>query len=93
MQFDLSENLCYFIDRGFYEQKMAIENMVFILSKHGNDNNANFLDSELFSYLHDKVIEKTMLKWYGENEIIKNFTNQPFKTYNFNLTHQKLFVE
>jgi hypothetical protein len=93
MLFNLTEDLCYFVDKGIYEQKMAIENMVFMLSKYSEDNNDNFLSSNIFEKLHNKTIEKTASRWYRENEIIQNFINIPLKKYTFDLAHQMLFVE
>ena len=48
MTFNLTEDLCYFVDKGIYEQKMAIENMIFMLSKHLDDKDDEFLQSKLF---------------------------------------------
>ena len=91
MKFNLTEDLCYFVEKGIYEQKMAIDNMVFILSK--NSENNTFLSSQLFEKLHNKLIEKTALRWYREQEVVTNFVNKPFNTYFLDLTHRTLFVE
>ena len=93
MIFNLTDDLCYFVDKGIYEQKMAIENMVFILSNHSNDDNDYFLSSRAFEKLHNKIIEKTASRWYRENEVVKKFINTSFKKYTFDLAHQKLLVE
>lgn len=93
MIFNLTEDLCYFVDKGIYEQRMAIENMVFILSKHADDIDEQFLNSTLFEKLHEKTIEKTAGRWHRENEVIKLYTNDMIKNYNFDLAHSMLFVE
>ena len=93
MVYNLTEDLCYFVDKGIYEQKMAIENMVFILSKHAEDKDEQFFNSKIFKKLHEKTIEKTAARWYRENETIKLFTCEAIKKYSFNLAHSILSVE
>lgn len=90
MTFNLTEDLCYFVDKGIYEQKMAIENMIFMLSKHLDDE--DFLQSKLFEKLNDKVIEKTAARWYRENETVKQFV-ESFNNYEMDLSRGILFVE
>lgn len=90
MTFNLTEDLCYFVDKGIYEQKMAIENMIFMLSKHLDDE--DFLQSKLFEKLNDKVIEKTAARWYRENETVKQFV-ESFNNYEMDLSRGILIVE
>lgn len=92
MTFNLTEDLCYFVDKGIYEQKMAIENMIFMLSKHLDDKDDEFLQSKLFEKLNDKVIEKTAARWYRENETVKQFV-ESFNNYEMDLSRGILFVE
>lgn len=92
MTFNLTEDLCYFVDKGIYEQKMAIENMIFMLSKHLDDKDEEFLQSKLFEKLNDKVIEKTAARWYRENEAVKQFV-ESFNNYEMDLSRGILFVE
>lgn len=92
MTFNLTEDLCYFVDKGIYEQKMAIENMIFMLSKHLDDKDEEFLQSKLFEKLNDKVIEKTAARWYRENETVKRFV-ESFNNYEMDLSRGILFVE
>lgn len=92
MTFNLTEDLCYFVDKGIYEQKMAIENMIFMLSKHLDDKDEEFLQSKLFEKLNDKVIEKTAARWYRENETVKQFV-ESFNNYEMDLSRGILFVE
>jgi hypothetical protein len=42
----IPDNLIYSIDRGNFDRKMAISNMVFILSQHSNDKTADFLENK-----------------------------------------------
>ena len=92
MIFNLTEDLCYFVDKGIYEQKMAIENMIFMLSKHLDDKDDEFLQSKLFEKLNDKVIEKTAARYYRENETVKQFV-ESFNYYEIDLSRGILFVE
>ena len=92
MTFNLTEDLCYFVDKGIYEQKMAIENMIFMLSKHLDDKDDEFLQSKLFEKLNDKVIEKTAARYYRENETVKQFV-ESFNYYEIDLSRGILFVE
>lgn len=92
MTFNLTEDLCYFVDKGIYEQKMAIENMIFMLSKHLDDKDEEFLQSKLFEKLNDKVIEKTATRWYRENETVKRFV-ESFNHYEMDLSRGILLVE
>ena len=93
MVYNLTDDVRYFVDRGMYEQKMAIENIIFVLSKHIDDNNADFLNSPLFERLHDKVVEKSIERWYRENEIIHQFTNGAISYYSFDLAQGILNLE
>lgn len=93
MVFNLTDEACYLIDRGLYEQKMAFENMIFMLTKHAEDENADYLESEAFQKLHDKTIAKTATRWFRETEVIGQYTNEPVKFYNFDLTSGILTVE
>lgn len=92
MIFNLTEDLCYFVDKGIYEQKMAIENMIFMLSKHLDDKDEEFLQSKLFEKLNDKLIEKTAARWYRENETVKQFVEK-FQNYEIDLSRGILIVE
>lgn len=91
MIYDLTDTMCYFIDKGIYEKKMAIENMIFMLSKHLNDE--TFLESNLFNKLHEKTIEKTAEQWCREMELVEMFVPESITYYKFDLSKKQLIVE
>lgn len=93
MVFKLSEDSCYIIDRGLYEYKMAIDNMGFMLARHAEDENADFLNSTIFEKLHEKAILAAAGRWYRETGIIEQYVQEPVKFYSFDLTNGMLTVE
>ena len=43
------------LDRGDFEFASAVNNVVFLLSQHATDENADFLESELFDRVEDRA--------------------------------------
>lgn len=90
--YEIPEDLSYYVDRGLYEQKMSTANMVFLLSQHSDDGNADFLNSELFEEMHEKLINKTASAWVIKNELVSTLTGEYSKDYIINTSERILIV-
>ena len=68
MKINISNDHIYCLDRVNYEQTMAISQMAFILMHHVEDTNDDFLISDIFKRLHQKLVTATVQKWCTENQ-------------------------
>ena len=83
----------YVIDRVIYEQKMAINQMRFMLEYHANDSTDDFLTSDLFKRLHKKLVTAAAQKWCTETVIIKEITGKTPNSYYIDIENAKAMVE
>lgn len=90
--YEIPEDLSYFVDRGLYEQKMSTTNMAFLLSQHSNDGNAEFLKSEFFEEMHEKLINNTASAWVIKNELVKTLTGEYASNYTIDTSERILTV-
>ena len=81
MEFNLTEDLGYAIDKGVYSQTMAVSNLAFVLYTHINDETDEFLNSEMYERLFEKVVRATAARWYYESEVISMYTQEPIVNY------------
>ena len=93
MEYTVPHNLIYSIDRANYEQRMAIQHMVFMLTHHAEDQTAEFLDSELFERLQRKLTLATIKRWCSELIVIEAVINEKPKKYKIDVPTAKLIVE
>lgn len=93
MVFKVPQNLMYSIDRGNYDQRIAVSNMVFILSQHLNDETDNFLNTELFNRLHNELVIATIQRWCYEVTVAKDIVGKDVKSYTFDSVKAELIVE
>ncbi len=71
IEVNIPDNLIYSIDRGNFEIKMTISNVVFILSQHINDETADFLETEFFQQLHEECCIAHITKWCRDTYVLK----------------------
>ena len=92
---NIPNNLMYSIDRGVYDQKIAISNLSFMLSQHFNDSNTDFLYSELFKQLHEECVLANIKKWCREISVIEILLgkNVALTSYAINNETGKLMVK
>lgn len=63
MVIQVPESLRYVLERNGYEYKMAVENMVFLISLHFDDADSSWLDTEQFRKRQSILIEKAVQRW------------------------------
>ena len=95
MIINVPDNLMYSIDRGIYDTKIATSNLAFILSMHLNDENANFLESDLFNQLHEECCLEHIKKWCREISVIEILlgNDTPIASYKIDTVLGKLMVK
>lgn len=95
MTINVPDNLMYSVDRGIYDTKIATSNLAFILSMHLNDENANFLESDLFNQLHEECCLAHIKKWCREICVIEILLGKdaPIASYTIDTVLGKLMVK
>ena len=87
------QNLIYNLDRVNYEQRMAINQIVFMLTHHADDPTDEFLTSDLFKRLHQTLVAATSQKWCSESAVIQEIIGQMPNKYYINIHKSKILVE
>lgn len=59
----------YTLDRVFYEYKMTTSNLAFMIDKHLNDDNTDFLNSDIIKRLTNDCINAKLNMWVIINGI------------------------
>ena len=93
MVFNLPKDLSYMLEKGMYEQQMAISNMSFMLSQHISDETDDFLLSKIYEELSEKLIMATIAQWCYETEVVKRFSDEEAVKYSIDMTKKLLIVE
>lgn len=93
MVIEVPQNLMYSIDRGNYDQRIAVSNMVFILSHHLSDETDDFLNTELFKRLHNELLVSTIQRWCYEITVMKEIIGEVIPNYTFDSIRAELIVE
>ena len=89
----IPQDLIYNIDRVNYEQRMAINQIVFMLTHHIDDANDEFLSSELYKRLHQTLVTATAQKWCTESAVMRTLLGQMPNRYRVDVQKSKLIVE
>lgn len=79
----IPDNLIYSIDRGNFDRKMAVSNVVFILSQHINDETADFLETEFFQQLHEECCIAHIAKWCRDVYVLKQLIGSEHSIKNY----------
>ena len=87
------QNLIYNLDRVNYEQRMAVNQMVFMLTHHADDQTDEFLTSDLFKRLHQTLVVTTSQKWCSESAVIKELIGQMPNKYYIDINKSKILAE
>lgn len=93
MEITIPQKFVYAIDRVIYEQKMAINQMSFMLEYHANDSTDDFLTSDIFKRLHKKLVTAVAQKWCTETVVIKEITGKTPNSYHIDIENAKAIVE
>ena len=93
MEVTIPRRFAYALDRANFEQKMEINNTVFMLAYHADDLTDDFLSSDVFKRLHTNLVTATAQRWCNEVVVLKELTGQMPKKYNIDLQNFKALVE
>ena len=93
MEITIPQKFIYAIDRVNYEQKMAVNQMRFMLEYHANDSTDAFLTSDLFKRLHKSLVTTTAQKWCSEVVVLKEMVGQVPQSYSIDTQNAKITME
>lgn len=93
MEITIPQKFVYAIDRVNYEQKMAVNQMRFMLEYHANDSTDAFLTSDIFKRLHKNLVTAIAQKWCSEIIVIKEIIGQIPQNYHIDIQNAKVIVE
>jgi hypothetical protein len=93
MEVTIPQELIYNIDKVNYNQRMAIDQLVFMLTYHINDVSDDFLSTDIFQRLHLKLITSTAQRWCMENVVVKEVMGTIPKKFKIEAQNALIIIE